>query len=197
MTQKGRDTAASTFDLPGLLYDLIQRAIARLKRRGCYKPDDCAAMLVNEYILVRKLRKPGRCEINGRTISLNFPGARDPLLILYKLLSFEVMGFKRRCADCNGVDQLTEQSGDNLKRVPPSMIDPATPETLLEAAELFELIATAFPNKAHRAAFDEIVIGERPYGEVAEELQVSASTLRQWICRDKKRIRRLLTTCWQ
>jgi hypothetical protein len=197
MTQKAGDAAGKTFDLPGLLYDLIQRAATRLKRRGCYKPDDCGPKLVNEYVVQRKLRKTGRCEINGGTISLNFPGARDPLLILYKLLSFEVMGFKRRCNDCNGVDQLTEQPGDNFTRVPPCLIDPATPETLLEATELFELIATAFPNETHRAAFNEVVIGERSYSEVAKELNVSVSALRQWICRDKKRIRKVLTTCWQ
>ena len=197
MTQKAGDTASNTYDLPGLLYDLIQRAAARLKRRGCYKPGDCACKLVDEYVIQRKLRKTGRCEINGRIITLNFSGARDPLLILYKLLSFEVMGFKRRCNDCNGVDQLNEQPGDGLNRVPPCLIDPANPETLLEATELFELIATAFPNEARRAAFDEVVIGERSYSEVAEELNISVSALRQWICRDKKRIRKMLTTCWQ
>lgn len=197
MTQKARDTAVSTFDTPALLYDLIQRAHARLKRRGCYKPEDCAPKLVNEYVIERNLRKTGRCEITGRTISLNFPDARDPLLVLYKLLSFEVMAFKRTCEDCNRIDQFTPESGDSRRRVPSNLIDPATPETLLEATELFELVGTAFPNEAHRAAFDEIVIGERSYTEVAEQFNVSVSTLRQWICRDKKRIRKVLTTCWQ
>ena len=197
MTKKARATAVSTFDLPGLLYDLIQRATARLRRRGCYKPDDCAPKLVNEYVIERKIRKPERCEITGRTISLNFPGARDPLLVLYKLLSFEVMGFKRTCEDCNRIDQLTTEPGDSLRRVPSNLVDPATPETLLEATELWELVGTAFPNEEHRAAWDEIVIGERSYDEVAEDLNISASTLRQWICRDKKRIRKVLTTCWQ
>jgi len=107
------------------------------------------------------------------------------------------MAFKRTCEDCNRVDQLTPEPGDSFKRVPSNLIDPATPETLLEATELFELVGTAFPNEAHRAAFDEIVIGERSYTEVAEQFNVSVSTLRQWICRDKKRIRKVLTTCWQ
>jgi len=197
MTKKARDTAVSTFDFPGLLYDLIKRANARLRRRGCYKPDDCAHKLVNEYVIERNLRKTGRCEITGRTITLNFPDARDPLLVLYKLLSYEVMSFKRTCEDCNRIDQLTPEPGDSLKRVPSNLIDPATPETLLEATELFELVGTAFLNEEHRAAWDEIVIGERSYTEVAEEFNVNVGTLRQWICRDKKRIRKVLTTCWQ
>lgn len=197
MIQKARDTKANSFDLPGLLFDLIQRASTRLRRRGCYKPEDCGRQVVNEYVMERKLRREGRCAINGRTITLNFSSARDPLLVLYKLLSFEVMAFKRKCEDCNGRDQLTEDPGNNITRVPPSLIDPATPETLLEAAELFELIASAFPNEAHREAFDEIVIGDRSYSEVADQFNVNVSTLRQWICRDKKRIRKALENSWQ
>jgi DNA-directed RNA polymerase specialized sigma24 family protein len=68
---------------------------------------------------------------------------------------------------------------------------------MLEAAELFELIGRAFPNEAHRAAFDEIVIDERPYSEVADRFNISPDTLRQWICRDKKRIRKVILTCMQ
>ena len=196
MSHETRDGTSATFDLPSLIYDLIQRASARLKRRGCYKPDDCAPKLVNDYVVIRKLRKTGRCEIQGRAISLNFQGSRDPLLVLYKLLSFEVMGFKRRCADCNGLDQLADESGYNTKPIPPAMIDPVTPESLLEATELFELMGTAFSNETHRAGFDEIVLGERSYKDVAEQFNISVSTLRQWVCRDKKRIRKVLTTCW-
>lgn len=197
MRRKARDTKAKAFVLTDLLYDLIQRASARLRRRGCYKPEDCAPKLVHEYVRVRKLRKPGRCVIHGNTIWLNFSDARDPLLVLYKLLAYEVMGFKRTCEDCNGRDQLTEESDPNLRRTPSSLIDPATPESLLEATKLFELVGTAFPNEAHREAFDEVVLEKRPYREVAKEFNVNVPTLRQWICRDKKRIREVLMTCWQ
>jgi len=192
MSEEVRKLNDNTFDLPSLLYELIQRAKARLKRRGCYKPDDCAPKLVMNYVIERKLRKTGRCFINGRTISINFPGARDPLLVLYKLLTFEVMSFRRKCNDCNCTDQLPEESDNGTRQVPPGLIDVANPESMLEAAELFELIGTAFPNDAHREAFDEVVLDERPYSEVAERFNVSPDTLRQWICRDKKRIRKVL-----
>jgi hypothetical protein len=197
MSEAVRDISGNTFDLPTLLYDLIQRAAARLKRRGCYKPEDCAPKLVVNYVVERKLRKTGRCFIRGRTISINFPGARDPLLVLYKLLSFEVLSFRRLCNDCNCTDQLPEESDDGIRRVSPALVDVANPESMLEAAELFELIGRAFPNEAHRAAFDEIVIDERPYSEVADRFNISPDTLRQWICRDKKRIRKVILTCMQ
>lgn len=193
MTQQSRDTTATTFDLPSLIHDLIQRARVRLKRRGCYKPEDCAPRLVMNYVFERKLRKSDRCVIDGRTIRINFPDARDPLVVLYKLLAFEVMGFQRVCDDCKST-ALPDESGDIKKRVPVGLIDPATPESLLEAKELLERIGNAFPNETHRAAFDEVVLDNKPYVEVAQQFNVSVETLRQWICRDKKRIRKVLLT---
>src|SRR5262245_59205204 len=57
MTKKARETTAKTFELAALLNDLIQRASARLKWKGCYKSGDCGTKLVDDYVLVRRLRK--------------------------------------------------------------------------------------------------------------------------------------------
>ena len=192
MSQKARGDNAKTFELPALLYDLTQRASARLGRRDCYKSDDCAAKLVMRYLFERRFRGTGRCTIDGSKITINFPGARDPLLVLYKLLAFEVLAFKRECEDCNGMGQFPDDPDGGPKRIHPSLIEPLNPETEFEMKELFERLSTAFPSEVHREAFEQVEIDGIPRAEVAARFNINVPTLRQWICRDKRRIREVL-----
>jgi hypothetical protein len=195
MLRKTDDTSEpQTFDLKVLLFELADAARQELRRRGCPDPEGCAFQLATNFLYVH-LPHASRCKIDGDKVTLTFPGAIDQKKVLFTFLFFAVRTFKRGCKFCKYVRHSTDEINPNDSQVlvPPQFIDPVTPENTAASNELFAALASSFANKQRLYAFVLRVFHQCSYNEIAELLDISPVTARMWVCRDRRRLRKVLT----
>jgi hypothetical protein len=154
--------------------------------------------LILEYVFRRKLRGEGRCEINGETILIKIPGARDQMKVLHTLLLCEVRHQRFTCKNCDfkahyrlAEEVEEEETGERLSSA--VLVDPATSEDILRQKELIEeLLPRAISNPRRLYAFLAKVLEGFSANEIAAHLHVKPNTVRKWYASDRRAIKSLL-----
>lgn len=193
------DTACGqVFDLAVLFFALKRFCIWKLKRRNCPKPEECGTDVVTSYIWEKKLRREGRCEINGDEILINIPGAINQKKVLYKLLSYEVLNKSSRCRECRlGRTYRIADEAEDQENEPRSgcevVVDPVTPEGSYMSKEQLEKFMKSIKDPARREAFKYHLVAGYSYEEIGRWLHIKTATVRKWFNRDIKNFRKLLT----
>ncbi|MFL6207798.1 MAG: hypothetical protein ACJ74W_03045 [Pyrinomonadaceae bacterium] len=170
----------------------------RFGHLGCICPEQCGTDVVTKYLFDLRLRGPGRGEIHGEQIILNFPGANNQLAVLYALLKAETEGQYFHCKDCKGRGRCcalapdspaTDDDEPRVKQV--ALVAPHNPEELYRATELIELSVASVgdPERvwellAHYAGYT--------YEEIARASGRTAAAVRQRAARTTKKIVRAL-----